>query len=42
MAADLNRVETFEGLALGARIASIDWAHDARRPWIMALAYGST
>ncbi|KAK2009764.1 ZIP zinc transporter [Colletotrichum eremochloae] len=39
--------QTFEGLALGSRIAAIDWPKggDGRRslqPWAMALAYGCT
>lgn len=34
--------ETFEGLALGARIASLDWPQNAWKPWIMAFAYGCT
>ncbi|QSS65919.1 plasma membrane zinc ion transporter, partial [Histoplasma capsulatum] len=34
--------ETFEGLALGSRIAAIDWSHKKSQPWLMALAYGCT
>jgi solute carrier family 39 (zinc transporter), member 1/2/3 len=34
--------ETFEGLALGSRIASIDWRGKNFQPWLMALAYGCT
>lgn len=34
--------ETFEGLALGSRIASIDWPKGTWQPWLMALAYGCT
>ncbi|OLN86232.1 Zinc-regulated transporter 2-like protein 1 [Colletotrichum chlorophyti] len=34
--------QTFEGLALGSRIASIDWADKSLQPWMMALAYGCT
>ncbi|POS73534.1 hypothetical protein DHEL01_v208077 [Diaporthe helianthi] len=34
--------QTFEGLALGARIAAIGWPERAWKPWLMALAYGCT
>jgi hypothetical protein len=34
--------ETFEGLALGARIASITWPKKSLQPWLMILAYGCT
>jgi zinc transporter ZupT len=35
--------ETFEGLALGARISIIKWPEsNKRQPWLMALAYGCT
>ena len=34
--------ETFEGLALGARIASIAWPKNTLQPWLMVLAYGCT
>ncbi|EFQ30178.1 ZIP Zinc transporter [Colletotrichum graminicola] len=35
--------QTFEGLALGSRIAAIDWPKGSRlQPWAMALAYGCT
>ncbi|TQN63708.1 Zinc-regulated transporter 2, partial [Colletotrichum shisoi] len=34
--------QTFEGLALGSRIASIDWPEGSLQPWMMALAYGCT
>ncbi|KAL0940491.1 zip zinc transporter [Colletotrichum truncatum] len=34
--------QTFEGLALGSRIASIDWPSGSLQPWMMALAYGCT
>ncbi|KAK2054301.1 ZIP zinc transporter [Colletotrichum caudatum] len=38
--------QTFEGLALGSRIAAIDWHRGgggrSLRPWAMALAYGCT
>ncbi|KAF9878387.1 ZIP Zinc transporter [Colletotrichum karsti] len=34
--------QTFEGLALGSRIASIDWPAGSLQPWMMALAYGCT
>ena len=34
--------ETFEGLALGSRIASIAWPRKTVQPWLMALAYGCT
>ncbi|EER36652.1 plasma membrane zinc ion transporter [Histoplasma capsulatum H143] len=30
------------GLALGSRIAAIDWSHKKSQPWLMALAYGCT
>lgn len=34
--------QTFEGLALGARIAALHWDRAALQPWLMALAYGLT
>ncbi|KAL9093721.1 MAG: hypothetical protein Q9159_000022 [Coniocarpon cinnabarinum] len=35
--------QTFEGLALGSRIAAIpSFSVDSPRPWLMALAYGTT
>ncbi|PGH18262.1 hypothetical protein AJ79_00601 [Helicocarpus griseus UAMH5409] len=34
--------QTFEGLALGSRIAVINWDHNTFQPWIMALTYGCT
>ncbi|TEA10218.1 Zinc-regulated transporter 2 [Colletotrichum sidae] len=34
--------QTFEGLALGSRIASIAWPKGSLQPWMMALAYGCT
>ncbi|OJD12673.1 hypothetical protein ACJ73_09314 [Blastomyces percursus] len=34
--------QTFEGLALGSRIAVIDWKDKTHQPWIMALLYGCT
>lgn len=34
--------EGFEGLALGARIASLNWPRKAYQPWVMSLAYGCT
>jgi zinc transporter ZupT len=34
--------QTFEGLALGSRIAAIGWKSKALQPWLMALAYGCT
>ncbi|OHF02507.1 ZIP Zinc transporter [Colletotrichum orchidophilum] len=34
--------QTFEGLALGSRIANIDWPRGSLQPWMMALAYGCT
>ena len=34
--------QTFEGLALGSRIAAISWHEGAMQPWLMALAYGCT
>lgn len=36
------RIETFEGLALGSRIAVLSWRKHAFQPWLMALAYGCT
>jgi hypothetical protein len=38
----LTFVETFEGLALGARIAAIEWPKNAVQPWVMAFTYGCT
>jgi zinc transporter ZupT len=38
----LTLTETFEGLALGVRIADIKWKPRAAQPWLMALAYGCT
>jgi hypothetical protein len=34
--------ETFEGLALGARISAVEWPQGKLQPWFMALAYGCT
>ncbi|KAK3323096.1 ZIP zinc transporter-domain-containing protein [Cercophora scortea] len=35
--------QTFEGLALGSRIAAIDWPREnSWQPWVMASAYGCT
>ncbi|MCJ1284986.1 hypothetical protein MMC26_004323 [Xylographa opegraphella] len=34
--------QTFEGLALGSRIAALAFAPASPRPWLMALAYGAT
>lgn len=34
--------ESFEGLALGSRIAALDWEKGAIQPWLMAMAYGCT
>jgi len=34
--------QTFEGLALGSRIANLKWPDRAVKPWFMALAYGLT
>lgn len=34
--------QTFEGLALGSRIAAVGWKPRALQPWLMALAYGCT
>jgi len=42
MEADSNVTETFEGLALGARIAALRWPKNAVKPWLMCLAYGCT
>lgn len=39
---DGSRIETFEGLALGSRIAALSWRKHALQPWLMALAYGCT
>lgn len=34
--------QTFEGLALGSRIASLAFPRGSIKPWLMALAYGTT
>ncbi|KAK8032285.1 hypothetical protein PG990_002019 [Apiospora arundinis] len=34
--------QTFEGLALGSRIAAIHFPKHSIRPWLMVLAYGTT
>ncbi|KAH7309238.1 zinc transporter-like protein [Rhexocercosporidium sp. MPI-PUGE-AT-0058] len=34
--------QSFEGLALGSRIAALTWKTNAWQPWLMALAYGCT
>ncbi|KAI4087510.1 MAG: hypothetical protein LQ344_006739 [Seirophora lacunosa] len=34
--------QTFEGLALGSRIAALPFPHGSPKPWLMALAYGTT
>ncbi|KAG4442561.1 hypothetical protein IFR05_001973 [Cadophora sp. M221] len=34
--------QSFEGLALGSRIAALTWKPNAWQPWVMALAYGCT
>ncbi|KAE8450669.1 hypothetical protein EG329_006014 [Mollisiaceae sp. DMI_Dod_QoI] len=34
--------QSFEGLALGSRIAAINFPRHALKPWIMVLAYGTT
>ncbi|KAG5971420.1 hypothetical protein E4U55_001227 [Claviceps digitariae] len=34
--------QSFEGLALGSRIAAIDFPKNSIRPWLMVLAYGLT
>lgn len=34
--------QSFEGLALGSRIAAIDFPKHSPRPWLMVLAYGTT
>jgi solute carrier family 39 (zinc transporter), member 1/2/3 len=34
--------QTFEGLALGSRIAAINLPPHSPRPWLMVLAYGTT
>ena len=34
--------QTFEGLALGSRIASVALPPSSLKPWLMALAYGTT
>ncbi|KAI5864948.1 Zinc/iron permease [Durotheca rogersii] len=34
--------QTFEGLALGSRIAAIQFPRSSLRPWLMVLAYGLT
>ncbi|PBP16324.1 zip family zinc transporter [Diplocarpon rosae] len=34
--------QSFEGLALGSRIAAIDFPRHSPKPWLMVLAYGAT
>ncbi|KAI1169599.1 zip family zinc transporter [Nemania sp. FL0916] len=34
--------QTFEGLALGSRIAAVQFPRSSIRPWLMVLAYGTT
>lgn len=34
--------QTFEGLALGSRIAALQFPTSSPRPWLMVLAYGTT
>lgn len=34
--------QTFEGLALGSRIAALPFPAHSLKPWLMALAYGTT
>jgi len=34
--------QTFEGLALGSRIAGLQFPAQSAKPWLMALAYGTT
>jgi zinc transporter ZupT len=34
--------QSFEGLALGSRIAAINFPRHSPRPWLMVLAYGTT
>lgn len=34
--------QTFEGLALGSRIAAVQFPKHSIRPWLMVLAYGTT
>ncbi|KAJ2980121.1 hypothetical protein NUW58_g7032 [Xylaria curta] len=34
--------QTFEGLALGSRIAALQFPRSSIRPWLMVLAYGTT
>ncbi|KAI0904624.1 zip family zinc transporter [Ustulina deusta] len=34
--------QTFEGLALGSRIAAVQFPRSSLRPWLMVLAYGIT
>lgn len=34
--------QSFEGLALGSRIAAIQFPRSSPRPWLMVLAYGTT
>ncbi|PSR83388.1 Zinc/iron permease [Coniella lustricola] len=34
--------QTFEGLALGSRIAALHFPRSSLRPWLMVLAYGTT
>ncbi|ODQ54435.1 ZIP zinc/iron transport family [Saitoella complicata NRRL Y-17804] len=34
--------QTFEGLGLGARLASVSWPHKSLRPWFLAAGYAIT
>ncbi len=36
------RAESFEGLALGTRIAALHFPRSSPRPWLMVLAFGAT
>jgi len=40
--ADLRNTESFEGLALGTRIAALHFPRSSPRPWLMVLAFGAT
>jgi hypothetical protein len=38
----LPSTESFEGLALGTRIAALHFPRSSPRPWLMVLAFGAT
>lgn len=37
-----RKTESFEGLALGTRIAALHFPRSSPRPWLMVLAFGTT